>query len=252
MHVTGACAAAIFAFCLTNCSKKAPPLTVFTTEDCVPFSMQDEAGKLVGFDIDLMTSVGKKLGRDVQFKAIPFEDILKSVQAKSCDLAIAAVSKTADRAKTVDFSEAYHSSGFVLLLLATTPIQTINDLSDKTVGVRAGTLQESLFKTDDQLQKVRNLFTKSFDQFTTKQMIEKLLSGELAAIVVDADTANYVLAHHNGFKTLPLELGEVEMCIAFPKGSEYTDQVSAALKDMKSSGALQKLKTKWLSPKPVQ
>ena len=38
----------------------------------VPWEFQDARGKTVGFEIDLMTEVGKRLGMDVKFTNIPF------------------------------------------------------------------------------------------------------------------------------------------------------------------------------------
>ena len=38
----------------------------------VPWEFQDASGKIVGFEIDLMTEVGKRLGMDVKFTNIPF------------------------------------------------------------------------------------------------------------------------------------------------------------------------------------
>lgn len=239
------CSAALF---FTACSKKAPPLVVMTTADCVPFSMENDSKELVGFDIDLVKEIGKKLKRDIQIKPVAFEELLKKLQTKECDLAISAVSKTDDRSKVVDFSPAYHSSGFALLFLATTPIQTLDDLSEKIVGVRAGTLQETMFKLDDRMQSIRNMFTRSFDKFSTKDMIGKLLSGELNAVVVNADTAAYIIRKNPGFKILPLDVGNIDMCIAFPKGSHYKEKISTLVTEMNKSGEIAQIKDKWFSP----
>lgn len=239
------CSAALF---FTACSKKAPPLIVMTTADCVPFSMENDSKELVGFDIDLVKEIGKKLKREIQIKPVAFEKLLENLQTKQCDLAVSAVSKTEDRSKVVDFSSPYHSSGFVLLFVATTPIQTLEDLSEKTVGVRAGTLQETMFKLDDRMQSIRNMFTRSFDKFSTQDMISKLLSGELNAVVVNADTAAYIIRQNPGFRTLPLDVGNIDMCIAFPKGSHYKEKVSALLAEMNQNGEIAQLKDKWFSP----
>lgn len=233
---------------LSGCCKKQPPLVVATASDCVPFTMQQEQGqKLTGFDVDLMKALGKKLGRSVEFRIMPFDALLNCVQAKGCDMAIAAVTQTDEREKLAEFSDSYHETGVVLLMMSTAKVQALDDLTDKTVGVRAGTVQERLVKTDDRLTSIRNLYTRSFEQFSSDDIVRALASGDIIAAVVNADTANYILRQHPEMKVFPLEVGNIDMRIALPKGSEYKEALGKALASYKTSKDFIDLKAKWFS-----
>ena len=53
--------------------KDAGIIKVGTSADYPPFESVDESGNKVGFDIDLMTEIAKRLGVQVEWVDMPFE-----------------------------------------------------------------------------------------------------------------------------------------------------------------------------------
>lgn len=236
--------AAIAAVAFVGCSKKTPPIVVVTHGEIAPFSMQDKSGEFSGFDIDLMKMIAKSMGRAIEFKKVSFEEMLDAVKTKKGDVAIGGISITEERSKEVDFSTPYHSSGFVLLLSDTTVINSLEDLGEKMIGVRAGTWQENIAKSIWE-KNIRNLFVRSYTNLTLGDITSKIQSGELAAVVLDADEARYILNNNGGFKMVSLDSGTFDMGIVTMKGSVYSAEINKILNEKKDE--VEQLRIKWFS-----
>ncbi len=75
-----------------------------------------EDGKLTGFDIEIWETICKDLNYTSKYNIIPFSKILKGLEAKTTDIAIAGISITSDRENNVDFSHHYLDSGLSILV----------------------------------------------------------------------------------------------------------------------------------------
>jgi ABC-type amino acid transport substrate-binding protein len=97
------------------------------TKPVQPFSFT-ENGKLMGFSIDLWEAVAKEAG--FQFEMANVETVpqmLDTLKARQADVAIAAISITAERHAFMDFSQPYYDSG--LQILVATNAQSSGSLS---------------------------------------------------------------------------------------------------------------------------
>jgi arginine/lysine/histidine/glutamine transport system substrate-binding/permease protein len=103
-----------------------------------PFEFRSPDGSLQGFDVDLINAVGKAANFDVQFQSIPFDGIIPALQAGTVDAAVAAMTITPERARTVSFSRPYFKAG---LAIATTKanqsIRSLDDLQGKAIAVQS-------------------------------------------------------------------------------------------------------------------
>jgi polar amino acid transport system substrate-binding protein len=229
-----------------GCSKKAPPLVVLTTGETPPFAMTDKSGALIGHDIELIKMFAKDLGRDVEFRCKPFGDVMNQVRIKEGDIAIGGISVTEEREKVFDMVALPHSSGFVLLVPETVSVSGLDDLSEKMVGVRVGSWQEHIAKSSWE-KNIRNLFVKSFDKLSVDDIVGKLRTGELAAVVLDTDEGKYILKNHSGLKLVPLDAGAFHMGVVTCKGSAYTSEISKFVNENKDK--ISALEMKWFSAK---
>lgn len=77
-----------------------------------PFEFQDEnTGKYVGFDIDLIQAIAEVNNWDVEVRSMNFDGIIPALQTASVDLAISAMTITDKRKEQVNFSIPYYQSG---------------------------------------------------------------------------------------------------------------------------------------------
>jgi heat shock protein HslJ len=116
-------------------------MVVGVSGDYPPFSYYTPEGQLDGFDIALMKEIGQKLGVEVLFQDVPFNQLLDKVQAGEIDAAIGAIAITPDRQERVAFTAPYLIGDVALLANADADIpdiQTAQDLAALKIGAEMG------------------------------------------------------------------------------------------------------------------
>ena len=88
-----------------------PALRVGTTGDYPPFSYRGPDGRWVGSDIEQARSLGRSLGREIEFVPTSWKSLASDLQAGRYDIAMGGVSITPDRAKVGIFSRPYLADG---------------------------------------------------------------------------------------------------------------------------------------------
>jgi polar amino acid transport system substrate-binding protein len=117
--------------------KQQGKVIVATEGQFEPFNHIRET-KVVGFEVDLMELIAKKMGLAVEWKTADFDTLLPGLQQNRWDLVIASHAITDERAKAVAFTDSHYCSGAVVVtknLLLRHP----SDLKGKSVAVQAGT-----------------------------------------------------------------------------------------------------------------
>jgi len=136
--------AIVMALVLTGCQKDADALVVGTSADYPPYEYVDETGKLVGFDIELMEEIAKRMDVTIEWQDMPFDSLIQAVQEEKIDLSISAFNYSEERAQLVDFSDPYHTSqdAFIVAEGFTGVFNTAEDAANFKLGVQSGTMQD--------------------------------------------------------------------------------------------------------------
>jgi cyclohexadienyl dehydratase len=85
-------------------------IRVCTPGDYKPFSLLKPDGSYEGIDVDLVQSVAKALGVQVEMVKTAWPQLMKDFVEK-CDVAVGGISVTLDRQKTAFFTDAYMVNG---------------------------------------------------------------------------------------------------------------------------------------------
>jgi polar amino acid transport system substrate-binding protein len=72
-----------------------------------PFSLIDEQGNAIGFDVESMQWIAENQGFEVEFQQVAWDGIIPSLQAGNIDIIYSGMTITPERAETVAFSEPY-------------------------------------------------------------------------------------------------------------------------------------------------
>ena len=91
-------------------------ITLATEGNYEPFNYIRE-GQTVGYDIDIAARFCKEYGYHLDIQLMDFNGIIPSVQTGKCDFGSSAITITAERAESIDFSEPYYTSRAVLAVL---------------------------------------------------------------------------------------------------------------------------------------
>src|SRR5690606_26850059 len=106
-------------------------LVVATDTAFLPFEFR-ENGKYVGFDIDLLDLITHEMGVSYSLLPMDFSNIFASLTEAKADMAIAGITITQDRERSVDFSDPYFRSDISLVVAQeNAAIHQFADLADK-------------------------------------------------------------------------------------------------------------------------
>jgi polar amino acid transport system substrate-binding protein len=115
-------------------------LTTCTHLPYQPFQVK-QGDKIVGFDVDLVDLVAKKLGVQQNIVDIAFENIEsgEAMNSGQCDLAAAGMTITDKRKQKFDFSAPYFEATQALLVKSGSPIKDFSNVAGKKIGVQSAT-----------------------------------------------------------------------------------------------------------------
>jgi polar amino acid transport system substrate-binding protein len=83
-------------------------IKVGTSADFPPFeSIDEDSGKIIGFDIDLMNAIAKGAGLEVEYTNVDFDKIFGGLVNNEYDAVISGVTITEEREEAFDFSDPY-------------------------------------------------------------------------------------------------------------------------------------------------
>jgi polar amino acid transport system substrate-binding protein len=115
---------------------EATRITVGTESGYPPFEYTNEAGRIVGFEIDLFNATSDRLGLKYTFQDMPFDSLVDELYASNVDAVAAAMSDTAERQVESDFVDYYNDSDAVMVPSGNPDgIKTLKDLCGRTVAV---------------------------------------------------------------------------------------------------------------------
>lgn len=219
--------------------KKDGKLVIGTSPDYPPFESLDNQNNVIGFDIDIMNEVAKKLGVKLEVVQMNFDSLIAGLTSNKFDIMAAGVSVTEDRKKQVDFSVPYlvGSDAIVVNKDIKDPITKLEDLKGKTVAVQLGTVQS------DRLKKVGGITVKEFDLFT--QAAAAVSSKQADAMYLAKVVAEQFVKKDPNLK-IAAETPADDTAYALRKNTpDLTAVVNQTITDLQKSGQFDQLVQKW-------
>ncbi len=221
--------------------KKAGKLVICVDDAYAPMEFHDEKGNLVGFDVDMMAVVAEKLGVKSEWKPTAWDGIIASLKSKQCDMIVSSMNITDERKKEVNFTDAYHQMGQVMMVAKGNPkkLNTLKDLEGKTIAVQIGTTNAEAAKA------VKGATVKEFDTFP--MAMQEVANGRADATIADTPVGKYYLVQNpNLGEVVGAEIDPLPVGGAIRKeDNQLREAVNKALADMTKDGTMEKTKAKW-------
>ena len=208
-----------------------------------PFSFTNEQNEVVGFDVAIGSAIADRLGVKPEIVTTPFDGIIAGLLAKKYDAVVASMTITPEREKAVDFIGPYYHAGRTVVVKDSSPVQKLEELNGKTVGVTMGDAHEKWAKAQGDLT-VR----------TYKGLPEMLIdldAGRLDALVMDSIPV-MIAVKETGQKVRILETPNIDgareaLGIAIRKNNpELKAAMQKALDDMLADGTYEKISMEWI------
>lgn len=228
---------------LLGCKEENSSIVVGTSADYPPY-MFYKNGEIVGFEKDVMDAIAHELKLQFTFKDLPFDSLIGGLQSKRIDMAISAISATAEREKQVDFSKPYHHITTALVVEKDSKIKDLKTLKGITVGVQSGSTHEKTAKEEwtkkAQLGSVKSLVK-------VPDLIQDLKTKRIQAIALGTTESHFIVKAHPEFKVVELPTEKESFSIAMPKDSKLLPQINELIEKWSKNGKLKSMFKKWSS-----
>lgn len=225
-------------------------LKVGTEGVYAPFSYHDSSGKLVGFDVDLMRAIGKRMGVKVKFVETPWDSMFAALKAHRFDVVANEVTVNPARTKLYALSTPYVTTGGVVVTRSGDhSIHTLKDLNGKTAA-------ESITSNWSKVAKSAGAEIKSIQGMTEAMTL--LRQGRVDAVVNDELAVKSYLAttKNTNVKIVSHTRDKSRSAFAALKGSPVIPAIDKQITAMRADGSLKRIYDKYFSksastPKPA-
>lgn len=209
-------------------------LYVGTNAEFPPFEHLDK-GEVVGFDIDLVKAIGKKLDMEIVIKDMAFDGLIPALETNKIDIVIAGMTASDERKMAVNFSNPYYTANQVIILNDNNnDIKTFDDLNGKLVGVMLG------FTGDVVVSEMKDVKSKKYN--ASYAAIMELQNNKIDAVVLDSETALNYVKNNKGLKLAETSGEPEEYAIAISKkNSELLNKINTTLDELKKDGTYETL-----------
>ena len=235
-----------------NRVRTAGRLRVGTSLDYPPFAYRNEQFQPDGFDMAVIREISSRLGVGTEIKDMAFDSLGDALNLNQVDVAIAAISVTAEREELVDFSNIYWIGEEGILARTDsdiTAVVTLSDMAGRRVGVQRGSVYETWLQRDlvgAGITQPGNLFVYE----TAEAAVRDLREQRLDLVVLDRQVAEATVSQ-GGVRLVGGGLNPQRYAIAMRNGAESLRvQVNTALTQLQNEGRIAALAQQYLNASP--
>ena len=194
------------------------------------------AGYADGYDVQLAKQLAEAMGKELVIVKIEWDGLTLALQSGKIDAIIAGMSPTEKRKQTIDFSDIYYNSDFVMMVKRGSAYETAQSLEDFRGAKVSAQMNTTWYDSIDQIPEVQ----KQTPLATMAEFIIAVRSGKVDAVVLErpgamaAQLANeditYIaFAEGKGFEVSP---EDVSVAVGVRKtDGQMKEQINAYLKD---------------------
>ena len=259
-------------FC-TSCSKgydfdNETELVMATNAAFPPYEFVD-GGNYAGIDVEIAQEIAKRLGKTLRIEDIEFDSIIGGIESGKYDMALAGLTVTAEREKSVSFSTSYANGVQVMIVRKDSEFTSIDDFfnydaegnpvslkkTDVKIGVQKTTTGDIYSSSDvtgwgfNDLNEVGSTKTERVTRYNNgADAVEALKTGKVDVVIIDNEPAkSFVNANPNDIRILETEYTNEDYAIAVNKESTVLlTKINEVLAAMKADGTLDAIIAKYI------
>lgn len=203
---------------------------------------QEYAG---GYDIEIAKKIADGMHKKLVVVKTKWDGLVPALLSGKIDAIIAGMSPTAERKKTIDFTDNYYKSDLVMVVKKGGPYEKATSIQDFKGAKITAQLNTFHYSVIDQIKGVKKMT--AMDSFPAMRVA--LQSGKIDGYVserpegVSASSANENFAmveFKDGFKTSP---DDTAIAVGVKKGSELTPKINEILKGISEEDRLKIMDT---------
>ncbi len=236
---------ALLPLLLPACAKpKSDTLIIGMEMKYPPFEMKDATGAPAGVSVDLARALAAHLGKPVRIEDMAFDSLIPMLKTGKVDLIVSSMTATAERAKSIDFSDPYATAGLCLLTGKDSRVRESGDLDQPgiTVAVKSGTTGHVFTEAG-----LKHAGPRVLDD--ADACVVEVIQGKADAFIYDQlSILRYWKIHPDRTRALLSPIQTEPWAIGIRKGRpELLKSVNAFLADFRKSGGFDRLAAKHLA-----
>ncbi|MCX5836439.1 MAG: ABC transporter substrate-binding protein [Deltaproteobacteria bacterium] len=245
VFLSSLCGVALAGDTLDEIKKKG--VLVAGVKDSTPgFGYIDEKTReIVGYDVDFCKAIAKRLGVKLELKPVTSATRMPQLIAGNIDIAAATMTKTADRAKQIEFSYTYFFTG-QKFLTRKGMVKKLSDLEGKKIGTAKGSTSEQNAK-----KALPAATILSFDDYP--QAFLALQQGKVVAVTTDESMLAGIHAKapdKKNYEIPSIRISDEPYGLGIRKGDKnFLNFVNATLLEMEKKGEAKNIFNRWFGPK---
>lgn len=214
-----------------------------------PLGFRDDAGNLVGLEIDIARRLAAEILGDetaVVFEPVANRDRLPVLTESEVDMVVARLTLTEARSRLVSFSQPYYLDG-TTFVTRNPAIQSPQNLRGRQVAVLEGS--DTIAVVRSRLPSAQLVGVTSYTE-----ALEALEQGTIDAFAADASVLTGWVQEYPSYRMLPVLWAGEALAIALPQGLEHQElreAVNAALQRWQEEGWLDERIRYWGLPAPI-
>ena len=222
--------------------KSSGAIKIAVPQDFPPFGSASKDMSVQGYDVDMAKYIANKLGVDLKLIPVTSANRIPYLKTGKADLIISSLGKNEERARVIDFTDAYAPFFLGVFGSKGVSVSSAEDSSGKTIGVTRGSVE------DLELSKLvgSDVTIKRFEDNNTT--ISAYVSGQVKLIatgnLIISEIANKYpdVAPETKFsiKNSPCYVGLKK------KQPELKTFLNELISELKSNGKLNETSKKWL------
>lgn len=245
---------------LTGCSsstgtssskKEVKTIYVGTENDYPPFCYADENGQLVGYDVEVIKEINKKIdGYKLVLQGSSWDSIFPSLESNKIQIVADEIAKNPDREKKYLFSdESYFTAESVIIAKkGITDIKSLRDLEGKTVAASIGDSYTQLLEKYNSANG-NKIKLKYYNDENVPGILQDIQGGRVDAYVNDPIMTKAVIKKYNlNVEIVGKPVQSDGIYLVFTKSNEgkvLKAKIDPIIKELKADGTLKKLSKKW-------
>ncbi|MHC9000204.1 transporter substrate-binding domain-containing protein [Enterococcus bulliens] len=221
----------------------------------VPMGFKDDAGKIVGFDVDLANAVFKLTDTKVEFQPIDWSLKETELANGTIDMIWNGYTVNDERKEKVTFSDTYMKNIQVLVTKKSSNIDSIEQMKGKILGAQEGSSGYSVFNDQPKVLKdeVKDQDATLYGSFSEGFL--DLENGRIDGLLVDKVYAEYYLKKAgklDEYNLIKTPYAQEEFAVGVRKDDQaLADKINKGIKTLKENGEYEKIVTKWFGADAV-
>ncbi|MFJ7982640.1 transporter substrate-binding domain-containing protein [Lysinibacillus xylanilyticus] len=192
----------------------------------------DNAEYAGGYDVQMAKKIAEGLGKELVIVKLEWDGLVPALQSNKIDAIIAGMSPTEERKQTIDFTENYYTSDFVMVIKKGSKYEKAKTIQDFSGAKITSQLNTSNYTVIDQIKDVKK--QTAMDNFPAMRVA--LEAGKIDGYVaerpegISAEAANDKFTYVKFEKGFDTDISNTSIAVGLRKGDADLEKINEILK----------------------